>query len=121
MTFPTGYTVYTFSALTFARLADGDAVEPWFSASGAYNKDVVLGGTAVYLDVGATIYAPLSFRASFLSSANRTAFVALLWTSATLTNTRSQSGTVTLVKAIPINDGNYRRWLADVAFELLPS
>jgi hypothetical protein len=120
--FPSGITVYTFQSITFARVADGDSLEPWFSGSGqGYTKDVVLGGASVYLDVGATIYGPLSFRASFLSSADRAAFVALLFTSATLSNTRGRSGTAVLTKATPIDEGLYKQYFCDVAFELLPS
>lgn len=116
-----GRTTYTFSSITFTRQA-GDEVVPWFYPDGAYTKDPVLYGTKVYVDVGASTYPPMSFRATCASSADRSALIAALWTSGTLSNSRGHSGTALLVKAIPINTGIYAAtWAVDVAFEYLPS
>lgn len=119
--FPSGFTVYTFASVSFIRVIEGENIQPWFYAEGQFQKDVTLGGTKVYLDVGATVYPQMVFRASCLSAADRLALTNALWSSGTLSNTRGHSATVVLVKAVPVNVGNYQSWLIDLSFELLPS
>ena len=120
MSFRTGITVYTFLGISFARKLDSEDHEPWFYADPTFQKDVVLGGAKVYLDKGALVSPPLSFRASCLNAGDRIALINALWTTATLVNSRSHTGTVTLVKARPINSGNNSRFWLDVSFELRP-
>ncbi len=109
-----GRTVYTFGAATFWR--EGEEIVPWFYAEDQYTADVVLGSATTYVDIGAAAYPPLSFRASFASSAARQTLIGLRGTTGTLSNTRSKSDTATLVKATPVNQGNYGLWECDVTF-----
>lgn len=120
MSFQNGFTIYTFASIDFARAPDSDEVVPWFYPESQYTKDPVLGGGAVYLDIGASVAPPLSFRASCLNSDDRGDLIAALGTAGTLSNTRGHAGTVLLLKATPINSGNYRNWYIDLTFELLP-
>lgn len=120
MPFPSGKTIYTCLSITFTREAAGGEVVPWFYPDPAMTKDPVLGGSQVYLDKGALVYPPLVFRASCLSSSDRTVLINALWTTTTLSNSRGHTGTVTITKATPINQGSYQQWLLDVGFELRP-
>lgn len=120
MAFPTGMTTYTILGVTIARSVDEGGHEPWLYPDLEYTKDVVLGGGLSYLDSGANVYPPLSFRASCLSGADRQALINALGTTATLTNSRGHSDTVTIVKARPINQGNNREYWLDLTFELRP-
>jgi len=120
MSFLAGLTVYTFAAITFIRRIDGDDFPPWFNADPSYTKDIVLGGTTAYIDLGADVYPPLAFRASCLSAADRLALVAARSSTGTLSNTRGHAGTVTLLKAAPQNSGTYTDWFIDLLFELRP-
>jgi len=120
MSFRSGITTYTFASITFARKLDSEDHEPWFYADPVLTKDPVLGGTQVYLDKGALVAPPLSFRASCLTGADRIALIGALWTTATLTNSRSHTDTATLVKARPINSGDNSHWFIDLSFELRP-
>lgn len=122
MSFPSGYTLYTFQTITFTRIADSDEVVPWFFPELQYTKDAVLGGGAVYLDSGANVAPPLLFRASCLSALDRFTLKNALGTIGTLTSTTGPfSATVLMHKAIPVNQGNYRSFLIDLGFELVPS
>jgi len=120
MTFPSGATIYTFAGVTFIRRIDGDEFPPWFNADPTYTKDAVLGGSLAYLDQGGDVYPPLAFRASCLSAVNRAALVAAKKTTGTLSNTRSQSATATLVKAVPLDGGDYSSFWIDLVFEYRP-
>jgi hypothetical protein len=120
MTFPSRYAVYTYAGVDFIRRIDGDDLVPWFYPDSTYTKDVVLGGAQAYIDLGASIYPPLTFRGSCLSSANRATLIAALGTTGTLSNTRGHSATVTLLKATPVNSGDYSQWWIDLLFELRP-
>lgn len=120
MTFPRGFTIYTFAAVTFIRRVDGDDLSPWFYPDTQYTKDIVLGGTTAYIDLGADVYPPLVFRGSCLSSADRLLLIAARGTTGTLSNTRGHSGTVTLLKAQPMNGGTYSQYWVDLLFELRP-
>lgn len=122
MTFLTGLTIYSFAAVSFTRVSDSDEVVPWFYPDLQYTKDPVLGGGKVYLDSGASVAPPLTFRASCLSAIDRFTLKSALGTTGTLTSTTGPfSATVLLYKAIPVNQGNYRNWYLDLGFELVPS
>ncbi len=120
MPFPSGTTTYTFAGVTFARVVESDEVVPWLYPQPQYTIDTVLGGARTYLDIGASVAPPLSFRASCLSAANRVTLIGAVGTSGTLTNTRGHTATVTLVKAVPVNSAPYAQWLIDLIFELRP-
>jgi len=121
MTFPAGFTVYTFAGISFTRKAENEEVVPWFYPEVTYTKDSVLGGTVAYLDIGASVAPPLSFRASCLSAADRYTLKNALGTTGILTSTTGPfSATATLVKAVPVNAGNYGRHWVDLTFELRP-
>jgi hypothetical protein len=122
MSFPAGRTVYIFAGISLARVAESDEVVPWFFPEDQYTKDLVLGGDKVYLDIGAALYPPLTFRASCLSALDRFNLKAARGTVGTLTSTTGPfSATVLFYKAIPVNAGDYGRWYLDVGFELLPA
>lgn len=122
MPFPSGYTLYTFATISFTRIADSDEVVPWLFPELQYTKDAVLGGGKVYLDSGAAVAPPLLFRASCLNATDRFNLKSALGTTGTLTSTTGPfSATVLMYKAIPVNQGNYRSYLVDLGFELLPS
>lgn len=118
MPFQTGYAVYTFSGITFTRQLDSDTYEPWIYPDAVITKDVVLGGSLVYIDIGASVAPPLSFRANCLSGTDRQQLINALGTSGTLANTRGHTDTVVLIKARPVNDGNIHDFLIDLSFEL---
>lgn len=120
MAFPSGATIYTFAAITFIRKIEGDDFAPWFNADPQYTKDQVLGGEDAYIDFGADISGPLSFRASCLSASDRNALITARKTTGTLSNTRSRTATATLVKAVPVDGANYADYLIDLTFELRP-
>jgi hypothetical protein len=120
MTFPSGATIYTFAAVTFIRRIEGDDLVPWFYADTTYTKDAVLGGALAYVDIGASVYPPLAFRGACLSAVDRLALIAARGTTGTLSNTRGHSGTATLLKATPMNSGDYSDWFIDLLFELRP-
>lgn len=119
--FPSGRTVYTFAGVDFARVTESDEVVPWMYAETQYTKDPVLGGSVAYIDIGADVAPPLSFRASCLTGMDRVTLIGARGTTGTLSNTRSHSDTVTLVKATPVNIGDYSHWYIDLTFELRPS
>jgi hypothetical protein len=115
----TGYT-FTPAGVTFYRIT-GDELEPWLYPDPQFVKDAILGGSSAYLDFGADVYPPLTFRASCASAADRLALIAALRAQGTLSNTRGHSDTVTLVKARPINSNPYDLWQLDVSFERVGS
>lgn len=117
MSFRSGITTYVFVGVTFARKLDSPEHEPWMYPDPQYTKDPLLGGATAYLDLGAMQYPPLAFRASCLSSGDRSTLIGALFTTATLTNTRGHTGTVTLVKARPINSDDNSDWWIDLSFE----
>jgi hypothetical protein len=117
MPFATGITLYTFATITFARIAESGEVVPWFFPELLSTKDPLL-GIGAYLDIGSYVAPTLTFRASCLSEANRTTLRLALGTTGTMTSTSGPyTGTVTMVKAIPVNEGSYRSFLLDVGFE----
>lgn len=120
MSFRSGIAVYTFASIDFARVGEGDVV-PWFYGELQYTKDAVLGGSLTYLDIGATVAPPLSFRASCLNGTDRQQLINALGTTTTLSNTRGHSDTATLVKATPVNTGDYSRFWIDLTFEQRPA
>jgi hypothetical protein len=114
-----GFTTYTFAGITFKRVV-GDDYEPWVWGDIQYSRDVVLGGTKAYIDIGATVYPPLTFRASCGSTADRAALYAAVGTTGTLTSSRGLSGTFTLVKARPVNGTPHTAYYLDTVWEYLP-
>lgn len=118
MSFRPGVTTYSLIGITIARKLDNPDHEPWFYPDPTYTRDSVLGGSQTYLDLGALQYPPLSFRASCLSPEDRSTLIGALFTTTTLSNSRGHSGTVTIVKARPINSGDNSRWWIDLSFEL---
>lgn len=121
MTFLTGLTIYTFADISFTRVSDSDEVVPWLYPDLQYTKDPVLGGGKVYLDSGATVAPPLTFRASCLNATDRFNLKNALGSTGTLTSTTGPfSAAVLLFKAIPVNQGTYRNRYVDLGFELLP-
>ncbi len=122
MSFPSGYTVYSFAGVTFARVVDGDHITPWAYPETQYTADPVLGtGGLVYVDVGGDTPAVMSFTASCLSAANRATLIAARGTTGTLSNTRSHSDTMVLIKATPTNSPPYSLWMIELTFVLVPS
>lgn len=121
MSFPTGRAIYTFAGVDFIRVAESDEIVPWMYPELQYTKDAVLGGALTYLDSGAAVAPPLSFRAECLTSVDRSTLIAAFGTTGTLSNTRMHTDTVTLVKATPVNIGDYSRWAIDLIFEQRPS
>ena len=120
MSFPSGRTVYTFASISFARKMENDEVVPWFYPETQYTRDPVLGGSKVYIDIGAHVAPPLTFRASCLTAADRYTLKNALGTTGTLTSTNGPfSASVLLYKAIPVNAGNYARWWIDLGFEMV--
>lgn len=120
MTFPSRFAIYTFAAVTFIRRIDGDDLAPWFNADSVFTKDPVLGGAVAYIDIGADVYPPLTFRGACLTAADRVLLMAARNTTGTLSNTRGHSATATLLKAAPMNSGDYSQWWIDLLFELRP-
>lgn len=122
MSFSPGFTIYTFASISFVRAPDSDEVVPWFFPDLQYTRDAVLGGSLTYLDIGASVAPPLAFRASCLSAADRFALKSALGTTGTLTSTTGPfSASATLVKAVPVNQGNYRSFYVDLTFEQRPT
>lgn len=112
-------TTYTFRSSTFTRILDSDTFEPWFNAEPTVTKDAVLGATSAsqsYIDIGATVIAPLHIRAEFASNAARNTFITNnLLQSGTLSNTRSRSATALLVRAVALDA--FPLFYADLTFE----
>lgn len=132
MPFPAGYTTYYYAPANvyFARIVESDEVQPWFYAEDQYVKDPVLplvtmGGGAVskvFISMGAAVAAPLTFRASCLSAADRFALKNARRTSGVLTSTTGPfSATALCFKATPVNANPYGLWLIDLGFELVPA
>lgn len=122
MTFLTGLTIYTFADISFTRVSDSDEVVPWLYPDLQYTKDPVLGGGKVYLDSGASVAPPFTFRASCLNATDRFNLKNALGSTGTLTSTTGPfSAAVLLFKAIPVNQGTHRNWYVDLGFELVPS
>jgi hypothetical protein len=120
MAFPSTVTLYTFHGVSFARILDGDSFQPWTFLEAQYTKDAVLGGSVTYLDIGAFVAPPLSFRAAFAVGADRVALKAALGVTDTLSNARGRSDTMTLVKVTSIDGLSNQIW-ADLTFELRPT
>jgi len=120
MSLPDGLTVYTFSGIQHARMLEGDSFPPWFADETQYTKDAVLGGSQSYLDIGASVAPPLSFRALVETAADRQTLQNARNSTGTLSNTRGRSATVTLVKATPI-DGPINNYWIDLTYEYRPS
>jgi hypothetical protein len=119
MSFPPGATIYTFAGVSFIRERE-DIMQPWFFPESVYTKDPVLRGTKVYIDFGASVAPPLSFRARVLTDNDRAALKNALGSTGTLSNTHGRTGTVSLVKSTPM-DGLSNQRLIDLTFELIPS
>ena len=117
MSFRAGITVYTFANVSFARKLESDEAVPWFFPELLTTKDPLL-GVGAYLDIGSYVAPPLTFRAACLSAADRTTLRLALGTTGTMTSTSGPyTGTVTLIKAIPVNSGDYSHWFIDLGFE----
>lgn len=118
-----GRTVYTFAPLSvsFTRLVEGDQFQPWAFAETQYTADPVLGGTQVYLDVGGDTEAKLEGVFSCSSDVDRQTLKNGRGTTGVLSNSRGRSNTYTLVKATPIDRGDYGRRLINLVFVLRPS
>lgn len=119
MSFPPGATVYTFSGVDFVRVLEGNDFVPWAFGEIQYTKDAILGGTQIYLDIGADVAPAFSMRALVLTAIDRFTLRNLRGTTATLSNTRGRSNSMTLVKASPI-DGPANQFYIDLVFELRP-
>ena len=112
-------TEYTFAGVSFIRLT-GDEYEAWSYPTAEYTKDAVLDGDGVYIDIGANVYPPLSFRASCASQSDRTTLVNAQRTTGTVANDKGHSNTAVLIKAIPINSNPQSLWQVEVLFEIVP-
>lgn len=112
---------WTFDGVTF-RARSSDEFDPWFSPAYEYTLDKVKGGTDTYLDLGAVGYPPLTLRAQFTSEATRTAMVAKLGTTGTLSNDSAfaPTGSATLVKTARVNNPSGQAYYLDCTFEYRP-
>lgn len=119
MSLPPLATVYTFNSIEFVRVLESTPFQPWLFGEIQYTLDAVLGGTDTYLDVGADVAPPLSFRALVANTTDRLNLRNSRGTTGALTNTRGRTDTVTLVKATPI-DGPQNQLYIDLTFVLRP-
>jgi hypothetical protein len=120
MPFPPNATVYTFNSIQFVRLLQGDDFAPWAFGEIQYTKDAVLGGSKIYLDIGADVAPAFSFRALVLTPTDRFNLRNSRGITATLSNTRGRSDSMTLIKASPV-DGPANQYWIELTFELRPS
>lgn len=117
--FPPFSTIYTCAGVSFVRLLDNDHFEPWADSEAQFTKDAVLGGNAVYVDIGTVVASAFAFRAMLLTEADRTTLRTALGTQVTLANADGLSDSAVLTKATRINGP--LPWLyMDLSFELLP-
>lgn len=120
MSFPPGATIYEFNNILFVRVLEGNDFVPWAFGEIQYTKDAILGGTQIYLDIGADVAPAFSMRAQVLTTIDRFNLRGSRGVTATLSNTRGRSDLMTLVKASPV-DGPRNQFWCDLTFELRPS
>jgi hypothetical protein len=112
---------WSFSSTAF-DIYDGSSIfDEWFTREQIVTIDPALGGQRRTVDLGGISYQPLSVTAQVTSKATRDALVALLGSSATLTDDDGRSCTALLVAATPIRvmsptSGRYR---AKLTFEFI--
>ena len=116
-------TVYTLTvgatSVTFVRQVSGE-FERFFSPQAAYATSKILRGTTrrTVIDVAGVDYPALTLRAEFTTAADAATCRDLTGQQGTLTNTRGQSATVLLAKAIRTETPSYAYTL-DLTFERL--
>lgn len=95
---------WAFAGLPFAVVSEGATEPEWFEARVERTVDAVAGASApiIYVDIGATTYAPLKIVAQFTDDAARAALEALLGQSGTLADDDGRSCSARMVGAAPI-------------------
>jgi hypothetical protein len=93
---------WSFGGSSFAVAADGPIFDEWFPVRVEHTQDAILGSSAAYVDIGATVREPMALVAQFTTTAARDAIEAKLGTVDTLADDDGRECQALLSSALPI-------------------